>query len=198
KGASGIKRWVNGKRDLGPRGDGATMAMAAYVLAEMKQPDAALNARLYEARAALPVSGQAFLLQAMYLGKADPKLVAGLEDEILSRLKVDGDTAVVRETDGAYWLHHYMASERRRAAIALALPALLRVDPQNPLIDKLVDGLKRDQLPSGRWMNTQDNLYWLVALADYARRATAGQTNATVILGGEKLAHKRLDGAQAL
>lgn len=196
KGVAAVKRWVNGKRDLGPRGDGATMAMAAYVLAEMKQPDAALDARLYEARAALPVSGQAFLLQAMYLGKADPKLVRGLEDEILSRLKIDGDTAVVRETEGAYWLDHYMSSNVRSTAITLS--ALLRVDAQNPLIDKLVDGLKRDQLPSGRWMNTQDNLYSLVALADYARRATAGQTTATVILGGDKLAQKRLDGAQAL
>src|SRR5262249_33503982 len=65
KGAAAIKRWVNAKRDLGPKGDGMTMAMAAYVLAEMGKPDAALAARLYEARAALPVAGKAFLLMAM-------------------------------------------------------------------------------------------------------------------------------------
>jgi hypothetical protein len=102
----------------------------------------------------------------------------------------------VRETDRAYWLDHYMSTDARSTAIALS--ALLRVDAQNPIIDKLVDGLKRDQLPSGRWTNTQDNFYGLVALADYARRATAGHVAVTVRLGGDKLAAKRLDGAQAL
>ena len=63
--------------------------------------------------------------------------------------------------DGA-WL--IMASNRR--ADGVLLEAMLKADPQNDLVPKLVRGLL-DQRTKGRWENTQENVFILLALDKY-------------------------------
>ena len=46
-GLAALSAWANGAGNLKPNGDGATMAMAAYVMALRGKPDAGLNARLF-------------------------------------------------------------------------------------------------------------------------------------------------------
>ena len=65
------------------------MAMAAYVLARTGKPEGGLNARLYEARAALPLFGRAMLLRAMKLGKAPADQLATLTRELSEAVVVD-------------------------------------------------------------------------------------------------------------
>jgi len=71
---------------------------------------------------------------------------------------------VTRYTDGAHLLLH---SERRADGIVLA--GLIASDPESDLIPKLVRGLL-DHRKKGRWNNTQENVFILLALRDYFDR----------------------------
>ena len=60
-------------------------------------PPPALNARLFAVRNGLPKWGQAFLLRALYLGKADTKQVQEMESLIAANITVkDGKLGNVR------------------------------------------------------------------------------------------------------
>jgi hypothetical protein len=78
-------------------------------------------------------------------------------------------TFATRYAEGEYLLLH---SERRTDAIVLE--ALLAADPRNELVTKTVRGLLGHRT-AGRWSNTQENSWVLLALDRYFR-AYEGQT----------------------
>ena len=191
-GVAALKRWASdGERVLGANADSGTVAMAAYLMADLGQADTGLNARLFEARRGLPRYGQAFLLMALARARADREQIATLKDEIVKALEADGDAVIVHEQID---LHGVMGSDVRSSAIHAS--ALLLVDPDHPIIDKLVEGLKKEQMPSGAWRNTQDNMYGLVALADYARVRGKGSAQVMVKLDGKKLVARTVQGGK--
>jgi uncharacterized protein YfaS (alpha-2-macroglobulin family) len=177
-----------------PDDDAATMAMAAYVMALRGKPDPALAARLYALRGALPRWGQAFLLRAMALGKADAAELTELEHLVISELTVADGKAMVHEATPGHDHERYMTSDVRATAMTLA--ALLEVDPRSPLIDPLAAGLKAARSPQGTWVSTQDNLWSLVALAAYGKRAAHGELTAAITAGGKPLASHHISGSE--
>jgi uncharacterized protein YfaS (alpha-2-macroglobulin family) len=191
RGVPALKAWASGVT-LTPGGDAATVAMAAYVMALRGQADPALAAQLYSLRLALPRWGQAFLLRAMKLGKAPAAQVTELEALIASEVTVKDGRALVREPAAGDEL--YMASDVRATAMTLA--ALLEVDPRSPLIDPLAAGLKAARTREGAWVSTQDNLWSLVALAAYGRRAPSGDASVAITAGGVPIAARRLTGGE--
>ena len=191
RGITALSSWANGAGNLKPDGDGATMAMAAYVMALRGKPDSALNARLYALRAGLPKWGQAFLLRAMKLSRSAPAELAEMQQLVASGVVVKDGRATVSERAGMDYAAH-MASDVRATAMTLA--ALLEVEPQSPLIDPLVQGLKGSRNQAGTWVSTQDNLWSLVALAQYGRRAAAGDTTVVVTAGGKQVYKQKLVG----
>src|SRR5262249_3787561 len=140
RGIKALLDWTNTTPVLHPDGDGATAAMGAYVMAMRGKADPGLNARLYAIRAGLPKWGQAFLLRALKLGKADPAQIAEVQKLIEAGITVSNDRALVKETIDANQYAHYMTSDIRATAMTLA--ALLEVDPTSPMVDKLAAGLK--------------------------------------------------------
>jgi alpha-2-macroglobulin len=193
-GLAAIKRWASaGERVIGSNADSGTMAMAAYLMADLGKPDSGLDARLFEARRGLPRYGQAFLLMALARARADREQIDTLKEEIVKSLEADGDAVIVHESID---MHEVMGSDVRSSAIHAS--ALLLVDPDHPIIDKLVEGLKKEQLPSGRWGNTQDNFYGLVALADYARIRGKGSAQVVVKLDGKKVLARTVQGGKPL
>jgi hypothetical protein len=194
RGIAAITTWANDPKSLQPGGSGGTMAMAAYVMALRGKPNTGLNARLYAARAGLPVWGAAFLLRAMNLAHADRDQLATLEKQLGDAATVTGETAKIKETGAAgddfelYW-----ATDARAQALTLA--ALLEVDPKSALIDPLASGLLGERGPAGAWESTQDNLWSLVALAQYARRGGRGTLDTTISIGGKPVATKHLEGS---
>ena len=194
RGIAALGAWANGKGALQPDGDGATMAMTAYVMALRGKPDAGLNARLFAVRRGLPKWGQAFLLRALHLAKADAKQIAELEQLITANIAVKDGRALVKESFAGEEYELYMTSDVRATAMTLA--ALLEVSPRSPLIDPLVAGLNHERGNSGGWGSTQENLWSLVALAEYGRRGAAGDTTATVRVGGKQVFKKKLAGAE--
>ncbi|HEY5939109.1 MAG TPA: alpha-2-macroglobulin family protein, partial [Kofleriaceae bacterium] len=192
-GLAAMRAYANQSGAIKPDGDGATIAMAAYVMALRNQPDKALNARLYSARAGLPKWGQAFLLRAMKLAKADGKQIAELKKLVESGVTVENGKGFVKEGTGTDQ-YHYMNSDIRATAMTLA--ALLEVDPNSKLVDPLALGLKSARASDGTWVSTQENLWSLVALAEYGRRARTGETTAQVTLGGKQLVKRKVVGAE--
>lgn len=193
RGLEAMREWArSAERDLTASGEGGTMAMAAYLLAELGQPDTGLNARLFETHRSLPRYGQAFLLRALHLAKAPAEQRTAVQTELLSGVEDGGETAFVPEP---YTDSHYMDSGVRSTAIALS--ALLAADPTHAMVPKLAEGLLRAQ-KGGRWGNTQENLYSLIALADYARRLAQGQATVTVSRGKERELRRRLQGHETM
>ena len=194
RGIAALQNWANASGTMKPDGDGATMAMAAYVMALRGKPDASLNARLFAMRAGLPKWGQAFLLRAMHLAKADKQDVANLENLIVVNTTIKGGKAVVHESFAGEEYEMYMTSDVRATAMTLA--ALLEVDPTSSLIEPLAAGLKGERTKVGTWVSTQENLWSLVALAEYGRRGAIGESVATVTVGGKQVYAKKIKGAE--
>lgn len=194
RGLEALSGWANqGRRSLSPGGEIATMAMVAHVLAASERPDRGLMARLFDARAALPSYGKALLLRAMAASGAPDEQIGALASDLVASAVIDGDRAVIRETGD---LGAYFSSDVRSTAMTLS--ALLEARPGHPLVPKLVEGLKHARVHGGRWGTTQENLYGLVGLADYARARTGGDARVTVRLGGERIGHARLRGGEIL
>lgn len=193
RGVQALQTWL-GRQGMEPGGESGTMAMAAYVLAELGKPDSGLVTRLYEARRGQPRYGLALLLRAMKRSGAQAKDIETLKQELIQAAAVEGETAIVRESDPK--LSYYMSTDARSSAITLS--ALLEVDPQNQIIEKLVAGLKKLRQPSGYWRNTQANLYALIALADYARRESQGSETVDISFNGKRQVRRTLKGAKVL
>jgi uncharacterized protein YfaS (alpha-2-macroglobulin family) len=177
-----------------PDGEGATVAMAAYVMALRGKADSALNARLYAIRTGLPKWGQAFLLRALKLSKAPQEQVYELEKIVSSGVTVTGSSALVKETSSAYEYGHYMNSDVRATAMTLA--ALVEVNPNSALIDPLVAGLKAQRDKGGAWSTTQENLWSLVALAEYGRKGAKGDATVTITSGGKQIGKKKITNSE--
>ena len=192
RGLAALDGWMKRDDALKPNGDGATLAMAAFLFAELGKPDAGLNSRLYGLRAGLPRWGQAFLLRALVAAKADAKVIADVRAELTAAAVVSGDRAIVHEAGGEH--SYYMNSDVR--ASAMTLSALLAAAPDDPLIPKLAAGLAAERGPDGAWHNTQENLWSLVALADFARRASGGDATVTIAAGDKVLSKRKLIGSQ--
>ncbi|MBT8491908.1 MAG: hypothetical protein KJO07_02510, partial [Deltaproteobacteria bacterium] len=66
----------------------------------------------------------------------------------------------------------------------------------NKLIDELAEGLRKQRLSGGQWRSTQDNMYALVALSDYARAQKNGVTE--IAVGGALTRNRVLRGGEVL
>ena len=200
RGLRAVRAWAtSSQRLLTPGGELANMALAAYVMAALGAADPGLNARLYEAREGMPRYGQAFLLRAMKRAGASAPQLRVLRDGLLQAVR-PGAAPLVRETFGGKAtfdsVHWYMSSDVRSTAITLS--ALLEADPKNPAVGRLVRGLLKARRKDGRWYNTQDNIYSLVALSDFARTRAAGRATVTLALNGKRLARGKLKGSRVL
>ena len=164
--------------------DGVRVAIALHVLADAGRDVKKQAANLYTLRQQLPLFARAFLLMAMHRHDPHSPEVRTLQSELLGNLQELPATAHTSEAS-LYALDEFFASDGRSDAITLM--ALLRIQPDHPVIVKLARGLLERRI-GGAWRNTQENAYALVALADYARiyeaelpdftaRAWVGRTN---------------------
>lgn len=111
---------------------------------------------------ALSLEAQGWLLSA--LGKSGaPEVRSELLRNLRNRVDETAERAhfVTRYDSGGEWL---LTSEHRTDAVVL--DGLIGSDPSDPLIPKVVRGLLAHRL-KGRWSNTQENVFVLVALKRY-------------------------------
>jgi alpha-2-macroglobulin len=130
---------------------------------------AALNV-LFDARAGARVFAQAALLHAMAKAEMSPKELATLTHELESRLRIAPNEVVVDEPD----VDRYGAVlDSNARSLAMALRALLAINPRHPLAARMARGLLSLRKDGG-WRTTQEDAWALLALADYRRTQEAG------------------------
>lgn len=170
-----------------PIEDDIVMTLALRALAEaQKLSDAHVFDALWARRDALPVFARATLLMAMHATDPADARSPILLAELLAQVDERNDSARV-ETSGQRWWSYFDSDDR---STALVLSALLHIDPEHRLVGTLARGLMRSRR-AGRWSNTQENAYALLALADYARVRERDEPrfDAAVWFGGERLVH---------
>ena len=143
----------------------AIISYALYVRNRMGDRDAA-RARKLMAEAGiekLSLESLGWLLTVLSKDPASQTEVAAIRRHFANRATETAATAhfVTSYSDGEYLLLH---SERR--ADGVILEALIGDQPQNDLIPKIVRGLLAHR-KQGRWGNTQENVFILLALDRY-------------------------------
>lgn len=141
--------------------------MALRAVAETGSVPAEALAGVWDHRDRLPVFSRLLLLQTLH--RVDPNdariepLLTSLSSSIEQRA---GVAHVVDPTEPRWW---WMFSSQTRTE-AMALMTLQQVAPEDPRIEKLVAGLRASRR-GGRWRNTQENAFALLALSRYASAA---------------------------
>jgi uncharacterized protein YfaS (alpha-2-macroglobulin family) len=161
-------------------------AFALYVLDRLGKPEPGFATKMLENKEKLPRFGQAFLARALAgsLGPRDPA-VTSLLDSLVAAARQEGDAAIIDDPSDLRW---YMSDDVRTTAIVA--DALVALRPQDPMLTKLVRGLMKARRSSRygfSWGVTQDNLYALVALTDYAKSQAGSASAVDVSIGGESV-----------
>lgn len=172
--------------------DRSLKAFAAHVLTELgEKPVAELN-KLYEHRQELPIFARALMVSAMARAGSDGKAVRTALEEMLNAVHQTGKVAKVEENLGGLYAPLFHSNNR---STAMVLDTLLRVQPDHPLVEKLVAYMVA-QRKDGRWRNTQETVYALVALHSYYERheSEVPDFEAKVVLGRKKLVEETFKG----
>jgi uncharacterized protein YfaS (alpha-2-macroglobulin family) len=175
-----------------PKDDGwwpaytAWQAFAVKVLAEGGKPQDSHVTRLFARLDRMPVFAMTYLLDAMAAAGEKGERRAELERRIRNAILPEGGSAHVEELSDPYLLWFWNSNVR---STALALGALVRHAPDDPLIPRLVRGLMAAR-KDGRWDDTQENAVAMEALVEYYRRyeSEAPDFSAVVALGRRTLA----------
>ncbi|HEY7545517.1 MAG TPA: hypothetical protein VID27_11570, partial [Blastocatellia bacterium] len=149
----------------GPETRRALIAYALYVRNRMGDKDAARARRLIAEAGLERLSFEAigWLLSVLTADVASGADLAAIRRFLANRVSEEAGTAhfVTSYSDGAHLLLH---SDRR--ADGVILEALINDQPANDLIPKIVRGLLAHRT-AGRWENTQENAFILLALDRY-------------------------------
>jgi uncharacterized protein YfaS (alpha-2-macroglobulin family) len=142
------------------------MAYALYVRSLMGDRDPAEARRRIDKAGGvekLPLESLGWLLAVLSGDANSAKEVEAIRRHLNNRVEETAGTAhfTTSYKDGAHLLLH---SDRRTDAIVLE--ALIGDDPKNDLIPKIVRGLLAHR-KQGRWENTQENVFALLALGRY-------------------------------
>lgn len=143
----------------------AVVAYALYVRAQMDDRDPARGRRLIAEAGLdkLSLESVGWLLSVLSSDKDSAAEVAAMRRLLGNRVSETAGTAhfVCSYDDGDYLI---LNSSRR--ADGIILEALIEDQPQNDLIPKIVRGLLGHRI-KGRWANTQENVFILLALDRY-------------------------------
>ncbi len=110
-----------------------------------------------------PLEALAWMLPVLARDSAYAELARAVHRQILDRVT---ETAASAHFITGYDEGDYLTLYSSRRTDAVVLDALLRYDPHNRLNPKLVRGLL-DHRTRGRWDNTQENVFVLLALGRY-------------------------------
>ncbi|MFN8611715.1 MAG: alpha-2-macroglobulin family protein [Vulcanimicrobiota bacterium] len=164
-------------------------------LLERPQPKAALRLLKRQGVKRLDNESLAWLLGAMQVdgkaGRPFESARAGLRRALLQRLEQTASTAQLSEPHLSLW-----SAQRAQAAI---LESLLLDSPDHKVAPKLVRALLGARQGPGRWANTQENVFVLIALERYFRTRESVDPHllARCWLGERTLLAQSLEGYQA-
>lgn len=137
-------------------------AFIIYVLAESGYGDLGRASALYQRREALQNYGKAYLAMSL-------RLLANEGDARAGNLVNSLSSSAITSATGAHWEEDqvdYWTMNTNTRSTAIVLDALVRLDPENPLIPNAVRWLMTARR-EGHWETTQETAISLIALTDY-------------------------------
>jgi len=175
-------------------GNLGAQAFALYVRAVLGDKDPQAIATL-AANPKLTIYGKAYVARALAasVGAKDPavtKLVGELAE--LAAAAAAAGKPIVESGDNLDW---YMSSSLRTSSAVLM--ALVEIDPKRPAIKSLVELVMKNRR-ADRYLDTQENVYSLLALAQYAKTLTGPAPSVIVELDGKPLLSGALSGKQRI
>ncbi|MBL4689699.1 MAG: alpha-2-macroglobulin, partial [Nannocystaceae bacterium] len=174
-------------------GTDIALTQALHVLSDAGKAPTDLVDGLYERHLRLPLFAKALLMLTLANHAKDDPRIKTLRDEVAAFVDLRNDSARI-ETDGGRWTRYFDSDTRTSA---LFMMALLNTTPDTPLVPQLARGLMAAQR-GGRWANTQENAYAMVAMAQYAAvyEAETPDFEGRIWLGNEALVAQRLVGRE--
>jgi len=164
------------------------------VLTDLDEKPAAYVNNLYERRKDLAVFARALLLSsvARLRLKGSVNMIDKLVAELGNHIHQTARLAKVEENLGDGYAPLFHSNVR---STAMVLQALLEAQPEHPLIEKLTAYLLEAR-KNGRWHNTQETVYALLALHGYyrAREKEPPDFIAQVAMGKKIVLEKRFKG----
>ncbi len=173
--------------------DDATRAFALYALARTDAPKASYYGELLGRRKALPLFAKALLADAMFVGGGDRDDARKLLQELLNHAKESAGKVHFEEVNPRSYAALWSSDPR---TTAIVLQTLADVSPDHPYVAKIAAYLGEVRRGDGRFRNTQEAAFALMALAEVARtkeRETPDFT-ARATLGGKAIAESRFAG----
>lgn len=173
--------------------DDATRVFALYALARTGAPRASYYGEFYERRKQLPLFGKAMLADAMFVGGGDRAQAKTLLAEIMNAARETPSEVHFQETDPRTYAALWSSDTR---TTALVLETLVDISPDHPFVPKIARYLNRVRDESGRYRNTQEAAFSLVALTELVRvkEKEVPDFTARVLLAGNELVSNRFQG----
>jgi uncharacterized protein YfaS (alpha-2-macroglobulin family) len=167
-----------------PAIQGNARAFILYVLAEYGEGDLGRTVALHEQRETLDLYGKAYLLMALQILQPEQ---TGYSKTLLSDLT----NATVLSATGAHWEEEeidYRTMSTNTRTTAVVLQALVRSDPDSPLLPNVVRWLMTAR-KAGHWETTQETAWSIMALTDFMVSTGELQANYDyrVMLNGQAL-----------
>lgn len=175
-----------------PPGD-TTRAFAAYTLARARAPEASVYGGLYARRQKLPLFAQALLADAMHVGQGDRDRAQTLMTELMNHARETAEGVHFEEENSRTYAPVWSSDTR---TTAIVLQTLTDVSPDHPFVGKIGRYLTSVRKGTGRFRNTQEAAFALMALVEVVRTKEKAEPDfvATVALGGNELVKQTFAG----
>jgi alpha-2-macroglobulin len=170
-----------------------TRVFALYALARTHAPKASYYGELAEKREKLPFFARAMLVDAMFVGGGQREVARQLLGELMNFAKVSPSEVHFEETDPRTYASLWSSDTR---TTAIVLQTLADVSPDHPYVARLAAYLTRARQADGRFRNTQESAFTLMALTELVRvkEKDAPDFTAKVALGDRTVAEERFKG----
>lgn len=169
-----------------------TKALIAYALSINGRHEQPYINNLYQKVDQMSLFGKVYLLKAITIEKMNPVMSGTIIQELNNKIKVEPTKAHFEESaeNGMEWIWN---SNVRTTAIILQ--TLLETRGQYPNAEKIARWLASER-KSGRWMNTQDNMYVFYAFAQYVNtyEKETPDFSATVLLDSKEIMNELFKG----
>jgi uncharacterized protein YfaS (alpha-2-macroglobulin family) len=164
-----------------------TRVFALYTLARTRAPRASYYGELLGRREKLPLFSQAMLADAMFVGGGDRGDARRLLQEVLNHAKETPSEVHLEESDPRTYATLWSSDARTNGIV---LQTLATISPDHPYVGKLAAWLAKARKADGRFSNTQEAAYALMALAEVVRTKERAVPDFTgrATLGGKVVA----------
>jgi uncharacterized protein YfaS (alpha-2-macroglobulin family) len=173
--------------------DDATRVNALYALARTGKPKASYYPELFARRDKLPLFAQAMLDDAMFVGGGDRAQAKTLFQELLNHAKETPKGVHFEESDPLTYASVWSSDTR---TTAIVLQTLTDIAPDHPYVSKIGNYLTTVRKGDGRFRNTQEAAFSLMALSEVVATKEKDEPDFTakVTLAQETLASATFKG----